>query len=149
MALASEPLYRQDAESDVLSRQGVPVVKLHPLSQLELIHPCVRADRPGFREARSVETPGIRLQQRIMEKIHGVNGGDGKTARGRIQPVRGKTPVDGLFQNSLREAARTPGRSQTKDSAARITIPRTNPYLLHFSIRTLLRLIRSSSAARL
>jgi hypothetical protein len=59
----------QEAELHVLGGEGVSVVELQPLAQLEVIDPSVRAEGPRLREARRSRVAGHGLDERVMERI--------------------------------------------------------------------------------
>ncbi|OLC00517.1 MAG: hypothetical protein AUH30_02350 [Candidatus Rokubacteria bacterium 13_1_40CM_68_15] len=63
-----------EAEFHVLGREGIAVVELQSLAQLELVDALIRAHRPRLREARRLEIARHRLHQRIVKAIEDPEG---------------------------------------------------------------------------
>ena len=62
-------LYRQKLNDHIFGGHEVSVMKFHPFAQPELIHLRIRADRPRFGQAGSIEAFGHGFHQCVMKEI--------------------------------------------------------------------------------
>ena len=84
-----------EAELHVFRRQRVAVVKLQSRPQLELVRLAVRALLPQLREAWAHLVPGIRPDERIVDRIEHAERRDLRRRGGRIEPARRDRHVPG------------------------------------------------------
>ena len=65
------PLGALEAELHVLGGEGVTVVELEALAQLELVDQLIRAHRPRLGEARRHQIAGHRFDERVVDARRG------------------------------------------------------------------------------
>ena len=75
-----------EAEVDIVGREGIPIVKRHPLAQRKIIRQAVRALVPGRGEAGGHGVSGHRFHQGIVEGVHEDVGGHNPWRLRRIKP---------------------------------------------------------------
>jgi hypothetical protein len=106
-----------EAELHVVGREGVAVVKLEPLAQLEVVGEPVGALAPGLGQARRHVVAGQRLDERVVERVEEREGGaeprrlGGVEKRGRDRGVE----RDGELAVRRPLGASRPGREREQD----------------------------------
>ncbi len=115
-----------EAELHVVSRDGVAVVKLQPVAQLELVPEAVWALRPRLRQTVAHLLPRQRTDERIVQRIEHSEGRDLWWGRRGIKPGRGDGEGPGhhglgpgprLAGNVLIHSEREQGYSQDRHEA--------------------------------
>src|SRR6266849_555520 len=115
-----------EAELHVVSRDGVTVVKLQPVAQLELVPEAVWALRPRLRQTVAHLLPRQRTDERIVQRIEHSEGRDLWWGRRGIKPGRGNGDGPGhhglgpgprLAGNVLIHSEREQGYSQDRHEA--------------------------------
>src|SRR5439155_16479828 len=106
-----------EAELHVLGGEGVAVVELEPLTQLEVVDALVGADRPRLREARREVIARHRLHERVVHRVqHPERREDADHLRG-IEPRRRQRDVERVpdLTLGLRLRRRGAGRGEDRD----------------------------------
>ena len=84
-----------EAEPHVLGGEGIAVVELDALAQLELVDLLVGAHRPRFGEARRHEIAGHRLHERVVHRVEDPERRDEARGRlARVEPGRRQSHVE-------------------------------------------------------
>ena len=117
-----------EAELDVLGRDRVAIVESESLTQTELVGLAVLALLPGFGEARTHLLPGIRADERVVNRVEHAEGRDLCRRARRIEPGRRNCHMpshDGaslrrrtLGSERRRRAGEDPERQQNRRHAA-------------------------------
>ena len=92
----------QEAELHVLRREGVAVVELQPLAQLELVHEAVRALLPGLGQTGRHVIAGQRLHQRVVQGVEEHERHADSRGLGGIEKRQGDRNIEGHRQLAIR-----------------------------------------------
>src|SRR5215467_9614256 len=113
-----------EAEFHVRGREGVAVVKLEALPQLELVREAIWTLAPRFRQAGRHVIPGQRLDQRVVQGVQERERSGDPWGLGRIEERRGDRSVEGDSQLAVRLALRTDlGARRRQDEEQRESNP--------------------------
>jgi hypothetical protein len=115
-----------EAELHVLSGEGIAVVELHPLAQLELVDALVGAHRPRLGQARGHEVARHGLHERVVDRVLHPEGRDLAQVLAGIEPLRRERHVErpahlalGLRRGGIRgRRAGQEGAEQQEDGRA-------------------------------
>ena len=112
-----------EAELHVLGGEGVAVVELQALAQLELVDALIRAHRPRLGQARGHEVAGHGLHERVVDRVEDPERGEAHELA-RIEPHRRQGHVErpahlalGLRRRGLRLRPRVPGGAEGEHDA--------------------------------
>ena len=101
-----------EAELHVVGGEGVAVVELQALAQLELVDTLIRAHRPRLRQARRHEIARHRLHQRVVQGVeHPERREEARGDLARIEPGRRQGHVQRPAHLAFRLRRRRPGLS--------------------------------------
>ena len=110
-----------EAELHVLGGEGVAVVELQPLAQLELVGLLVRADGPRLGQAGGHEIARHRLDQRVVQRVQDPERCELPGDLGGVEPQRRQRDVErpahlafgfGLGGDLVRTGAREQGAEE-------------------------------------
>ena len=123
-------LRAQEAELHVLRGEGIAVVKLESLPELELVGPPIRGLGPRLGEARRHEIAGHRLHEGVVDRVEHPERGDLTRHLARIEPERRERHVERPAHLAFRLGLRRSG-SRRRERQGQRTRECESPCTVH------------------